>query len=89
LDYLNIPYMWRIIPSLFYDAGDVWSEGTPSMSGIKQSAGFSLAWEYFPVLNRLTNIDKVQFDFPVWMNHTPQGVKATGFRWLVTLKFDL
>ena len=88
-DYLNIPGLWRIIPSLFYDVGDVWNGRTSSLKNIRQSAGFSLAWDYFPILSRIMDIDKVQLDFPVWMNKTPQGVNHVDFRWLIKFDFDL
>ena len=89
LDYLNVPFVWRVIPSLFYDAGNVWNGSAPAFSEIKQNAGFSLAWEHFPVLDRVMDIDRIQFDFPIWMSQTPQGVDKVDFRWLVRFDFDL
>jgi aminopeptidase N len=85
----DVPILGNIIPYFFYDAGNVWNGSAPSITDTKQSFGFSLGWDYFPVLDRIMDINKIQFDFPLWINKPPKGVEKGSFRWLVRFDFDL
>jgi hypothetical protein len=79
-----------IVPSLFFDIGYVWNTKFPEYNDFRNNAGFSLAWDRFPsAFYYLTSIDKVQFDFPVFMSHLPDGEKRWDLRWLVRFDFDL
>ena len=79
-----------IVPSIFFDYGYVWDNSFPGFKDMRNDTGFSLAWNRFPsVLTYLTSIDKVQFDFPLFMSHVPDGKKHWDFRWLVRFDFDL
>jgi hypothetical protein len=85
-----IIFIRDITPSIFFDIGYVWNATFPDIRDYRNNAGMSLAWDRFPtVLNYLTSIDKVQFDFPVFMSHLPDGEKRLDFRWLVRFDFDL
>ena len=79
-----------IKPSIFFDMGYVWDTTFPEFRDFRKDAGISLTWDRFPaVLNYLTAIEKVQFDFPLFMSHVPEGEKNWDARWLVRFDFDL
>lgn len=85
-----IIFIRDIIPSVFFDIGYVWNTKFPEYNDFRNNAGFSLSWDGFPsALYYLTSIEKVQFDFPVFMSHLPDGEKRLDFRWLVRFEFDL
>jgi outer membrane protein assembly factor BamA len=79
-----------IVPSLFFDYGYAWDNPFPKAKDFRNNAGFSLSWDQFPnVLYYLTSVEKVQFDFPIFMSHLPDEEKRWEFRWLVRFDFDL
>jgi aminopeptidase N len=78
-----------IIPSVFADAGQVWDGAFPKYKDFRKSAGISLTWDRFYWLQKITYIERVRFDFPLWMSHTPDDAEHFDFRWLVSFNFDL
>jgi hypothetical protein len=84
---INLPIMNDIYPVIFTDIGSVWESDIPSYNSFKKSFGISFKWFSYYYLDYFFNLEKIQFDLPIWLSHVPNNQKNLEFRWLIRFDF--
>ena len=85
---LPIPVVERLSTRLFADGGLLW-DGRPRADRAVYAAGFSLGYRLPYMLTRLSGLDDIRVEFPLWVYAREMGEKSLAFRWLLNLSFDL
>jgi aminopeptidase N len=87
LEQFYIPVIEDVYPAVFSDIGMVWEKDFPSFKSYKKSIGFSLVWNSYYFVDYVFNLEKIRFDFPIWLSHVPSTEKNLEFRWLIRFDF--
>ncbi len=85
---IPLPVVERITTQLFADGGLVWDR-RPDRDRAVYAAGFSLEYRLPHAFMRLSGIDGLKMEFPVWVYSKGMREKSLAFRWLLNLRFDL
>jgi outer membrane protein assembly factor BamA len=75
--------------AIFFDAGTVWTGKVRPINKAAKSAGVSIAFHNFYDLNYIFGLEKVNFDFPLWIEQPGSMKNKDEFRWLISFEFKL
>jgi len=87
--YADISFLDFFDNAIFFDAGTVWTGKVRPINKAAKSAGVSIAFHNFYDLNYIFGLEKINFDFPLWIEQPGSMKNKDEFHWLISFEFKL